>query len=81
MTLNFGIHKDKSFDKIPIDYLQWVAKPKYSGKFYKSLHVTDLKWKVPFASTVAARKYLFDKGWILIGERWEHGEKTSKHKT
>jgi hypothetical protein len=72
MKLDFGIHKGKNLEDIDDDsYLQWLGKPVYSGKFYVSLHVTDLKWKVPFTVTVAARKVLFKRGYTIIGERWE----------
>jgi len=49
----------------------WLAKPVYSNKFYKSLHSTELNWKVPFDVKIAAREELERRGFKLIGERWE----------
>ena len=69
--LTFGVHKNKSLEEIPEDYLMWLAKPVYSGKFYKSLHSTELNWKVPFNIQIAARKVLDSRGYKLIGTRWE----------
>lgn len=70
MTLDFGIHKGKILEDIPEDYLMWLAKPKYSGKFYENARSTVLNWKVPFAVKTEARKILESRGWKLIGERW-----------
>jgi len=71
MRLAFGKYKGMSLEAIPEDYLMWLAKPKYSGKFYESLHSTDLKWKVPFNVKVEARRILESRGYKLNGETWE----------
>lgn len=71
MVLKFGKHKGKNIQDVPDDYLMWLAKPMYSGKFYKSLHSTELTWKVPFDVKLAARGELMRRGFELIGERWE----------
>lgn len=71
MILGFGIYKGKRLEEIPEDYLMWLAKPKYSGKFYESLHSTNLKWRVPLEIKTEARRILEERGWKLIGERWE----------
>jgi len=71
-TINFGKHKGKKLtdESIPDPYICWLAKPKYSGGFYKSLHVTDLKWRVPWPMIIAARKEAERRGWVLKGESW-----------
>jgi len=71
MILLFGKYRGMSLEAIPEDYLMWLAKPKYSGKFYESLHSTELKWKVPFNIKIEARRILDKRGYKLIGERWE----------
>jgi hypothetical protein len=71
MILPFGKHKGMNMEAAPEDYLMWLAKPKYSGKFYESLHSTELSWKVPFTVKVEARRILESRGWKLIGEHWE----------
>ena len=71
MILNFGKYKGKKLEDLPEDYIKWLGKPVYSGKFYKSLHSTELNWKVPFPVKVEARKVLEKLGFKLIGERWE----------
>lgn len=71
MILRFGDHKGEHIQSIPDDYCMWLAKPKYSGKFYKSLHSMERNWSVPFDVKVAARKELERRGFKLIGERWE----------
>lgn len=71
MILPFGKCKGQSIRSIPDDYCIWLAKPVYSGKFYKSQHSTELNWKVPFDVKIAARKELEHRGFKLIGERWE----------
>jgi hypothetical protein len=71
MVLLFGKCKGQDIREIPDDYCMWLAKPVYSGKFYKSLHSTELKWKVPFEVKMAARRELELRGFKLIGERWE----------
>jgi uncharacterized protein (DUF3820 family) len=71
MILQFGIHKGKRLEDIPEDYLMWLAKPKYSGKFYESLHSINLKWRVPLEIKIEARKILESHGWKLKGETWE----------
>lgn len=71
MILKFGKYKGQNIQSIPDDYLMWLAKPVYSGKFYKSLHSTELNWKVPFNIKMAARKELERRGYKLVGERWE----------
>ena len=71
MNLQFGKYKGMSLEAAPEDYLCWLAKPKYSGKYYKSLHSTDLNWKVPYAVKIEARKILESRGWQLKGETWE----------
>jgi len=70
--LGFGKYKGKSIPEIDDDfYLQWLAKPTYTGKYYKSIHSTELNWKVPFNVKIAARAELEKRNYILIGERWE----------
>lgn len=69
--LSFGKYKNQSIQCIPDDYCMWLAKPVYSGKFYKSLHSTERNWSVPFDIKIAARKELERRGFKLIGERWE----------
>jgi len=73
LTLTFGAHKGKKMTDadIPDRYILWLAKPKYSGSFYVSLHVMDLKWRVPFPVKLAARKEAERRGWTLKGETWE----------
>lgn len=75
MLLNFGTHKGEDLKDIPLDYLMWLAKPKYSGKFYENIRSTELKWKVPFEVSIEARITLGDKGYKLIGERWVHKDR------
>lgn len=74
MILQFGRHKglDISSPEVPDRYILFLAKPKYSGGFYKSLHVTDLKWRVPHEVKVAARKEAERRGWSLSGETWSN---------
>ncbi|MCE5211882.1 MAG: hypothetical protein LLG40_10045 [Deltaproteobacteria bacterium] len=74
MVLTFGIHKGKKLSDpdIPDRYICWLAKPKYSGMFYRSLHVTDLKWRVPWPVKEAARVEAERRGWTLSGETWAH---------
>jgi hypothetical protein len=67
----FGKYKGQSIQTIPDDYLLWLAKPKYSGAFYKSLHSTELNWKVPMAVKLVARTEADRRGWKLKGETWE----------
>jgi len=70
--LNFGKYKNQAIEKLEDEcYLKWIAKPKYHGGYYKSLHVTDLKWRVPFEIRMVARKELEKRGYKLIGEHWE----------
>ena len=71
-TLNFGKHKGKSLSDptIPDLYINWLAKPKYSGSYYKSLHVTEKNFKVPHNVMVAARTEADNRGWELKGETW-----------
>jgi hypothetical protein len=71
MILQIGKYKGQQFEAVPDDYLKWLAKPKYSAKFYKSLHSTDLTWKVPWAVRIEARKQLEIRGYKLNGETWE----------
>lgn len=71
MILMFGTYKGQSLTNIPVNYCMWLAKPVYSGKFYKSIHSTELNWKVPLAVKIAARAELDRRGFKLIGERWE----------
>ena len=72
MIIHFGKFRGRTMDSIEDDgYLQWLAKPKYSGKYYESLHSTDLKWKVPFPVKIEARKILESRGWVLKGEHFE----------
>jgi len=74
MILGFGKYKGKSLETVPDDYLKWLGKPKYSGVFYKSLHSTELNWKVPLSVTIEARKVLEKRGFVLKGEAWEAPE-------
>jgi hypothetical protein len=69
--ITFGNYIGKPFSSIPDSYMGWLAKPVYSGKFYRSLHSTDLKFKVPLKVTIAARQEMERRGYHLIGERWE----------
>jgi hypothetical protein len=72
MVLQFGKYRGKDLQVVSDEsYIMWLAKPVYSGKFYKSLHSTELNWKVPFDVRVAARKELERRGYKLVGERWE----------
>jgi uncharacterized protein (DUF3820 family) len=71
MLLPFGVHRGKKLENIPEDYLMWLGKPKYSGKFYENARSTELVWKVPFNIKMEARKILESRGYKLIGERWE----------
>jgi hypothetical protein len=72
MVLQFGKYRGKDLQAVSDEsYIMWLAKPVYSGKFYKSLHSTELNWKVPFDVRVAARKELERRGYKLVGERWE----------
>jgi len=71
MKLNFGIYKGYEISDIPDEsYICWLAKPKYSGKFYKSLHSTELNFKVPFLVIIEARKIVEKLGYKLNGETW-----------
>lgn len=69
--LQFGRHKGQALQSIPDDYLCWLGKPTYSGKFYKSLTSMEKTWRVPLMTTMAARQELDRRGFKLIGERWE----------
>ena len=71
MILLFGKYKGARLESVPEDYLMWLAKPTYSGRFYKSLHSTELNWKVPFAIKIEARVILESRGYKLKGETWE----------
>jgi len=72
IIIGFGKYHDKSLSELTDeDYLKWLAKPVYSGKFYKSIHSTDLNWRVPLEVKIAAREELERRGFKLIGERWE----------
>ena len=72
MILNFGAYKGKKITEpeIPDRYILFLAKPKYTGGYYKSLHVTDLKWRVPWPAKIAARVEAERRGWELVGETW-----------
>ncbi|RPH72962.1 hypothetical protein EHM76_05675 [bacterium] len=70
--IEFGKYKGQKVSTIEDDYyLQWLAKPVYSSKFYKSLHSADLSFKVPWEVSVAAREELDKRGYKLVGTRWE----------
>lgn len=72
MKLSFGKYKGiKIKDLTDEAYLIWLSKPVYSGKYYKSIHSTELNWKVPFDVKMAARGELFSRGYKLVGERFE----------
>lgn len=72
MILKFGKYKGIEIKDLTDEaYLKWLAKPEYGSKFYKSLHSTELTWKVPFDVKLAARGELMRRGFELIGERWE----------
>lgn len=77
MTLTFGKYKGKNITDplIPGEYICWLAKPKYSGAFYKSLHSTELNFKVPIEVIVAARIEAERRGYTLKGETWEESNK------
>ena len=76
MILTFGQHKGKNLSDptIPDSYVCWLAKPKYSGAFYKSLHSTELNFKVPFKVQIAAREEAERRKYVLKGETWEKVE-------
>ena len=76
IILPFGQYKGRQINSpvIPDQYILWLAKPRYSGKFYKSLHSMEKSWKVPFSVMAEARLEADRRGWRLIGETWE-GEK------
>jgi len=72
--IGFGKYHDKSLEEIydlNISYLQFLAKPRYSGKFYENSRSTELNWRVPWVVRIAARELLFSRGWKLLGERFE----------
>jgi hypothetical protein len=69
--LTFGKYKGQTLESVPEDYLQWLGKPVYSGKFYLNSRSTELNWKVPWSVTVAARQILEARGYKLKGTRWE----------
>ena len=72
MILKFGKYKGRELSSLTDEsYLQWLAKPTYTGKYYKSIHSTELNWKVPFDVKMAARGELFRRGYKLVGERFE----------
>jgi hypothetical protein len=72
MILKFGKYKGRELSSLTDEsYLQWLAKPTYTGKYYKSIHSTELAWKVPFDVKMAARGELFSRGYKLVGERFE----------
>jgi len=72
MILQFGKYKGKDLQAVSDEsYIMWLAKPVYTGKYYKSLHSTELNWKVPFNVKMAARGELFRRGYKLVGERFE----------
>jgi hypothetical protein len=72
VIIEFGKYRGQSLSALTDEsYLMWLAKPVYSGKFYKSLHSTDLNWRVPFDVKIAAREELERRGFKLIGERFE----------
>ena len=72
MILKFGKYKGRELSSLTDEnYLQWLAKPVYTGKYYKSLHSSELTWKVPFDVKMAARGELFSRGYTLVGERFE----------
>ena len=72
LFLQFGKYKGRELESLTDEnYLMWLAKPAYGGKFYKGLHSTDLTWKVPFDVKLAARAELEKRGYKLVGERFE----------
>ena len=72
MKLNFGKYKGQELSLLTDEnYLMWLAKPMYTGKYYKSIHSTELNWKIPFNVKMAARGELFRRGYKLVGERFE----------
>ena len=72
MKLSFGKYKGQELSSLTDEnYLMWLAKPMYTGKYYKSIHSTELAWKGPFDVKMAARGELMKRGYNLIGERWE----------
>ena len=72
MILKFGKYKGRELSSLTDEsYLRWLAKPTYTGKYYKSIHSTELNWKVPFDVKMAARGELFSRGYKLVGERFE----------
>lgn len=72
MILKFGKYEGFDLQSVTDEsYLKWLAKPMYTGKYYKSIHSTELTWKVPFDVKMAARGELFSRGYKLVGERFE----------
>jgi len=69
--ITFGQYKGHFYCNLPDDYLQFLAKPRYSGKFYKSLHSMEKNWTVPLQAKIAAREELERRGFKLVGTRWE----------
>jgi hypothetical protein len=69
MELPFGTHKGKTLEEIPEDYLKWLAKPK---PYHKPHDIKEITFTVPVLIRAAARKLLYERGWELIGERWEN---------
>ncbi len=68
MIVPFGKFYGQEMDSLPDDYLIWLAS---GGRYYKSKHSTELKWKVPEPIFAEARKILEKRGYRLKGERWE----------
>ena len=70
-VIDFGQYSGHFYCNLPDEYLFWVSKPTYSGKFYKSLHSMEKNWTVPLQAKIAAREELERRGFKLVGERWE----------
>jgi len=72
MILTFGKYKGRKISEVEDDeYLKWLAKPKYSAKFYESEHSSELKFKVPLLVRIEARAVLETRGWFLQAETWD----------
>lgn len=72
MVLTFGKCKGHPINEVDDnEYLKWLARPNYSAKFYKSLHSSELNFKVPLLVRVEARAVLETRGWFLQAETWD----------
>ena len=70
MILDFGIHKGKELSdlSIPDEYIKWLAS---RGKYKSKLNQFEYAWKLPIMVWLAALKEIEDRGYKIIGERFE----------